>query len=100
MVNTVALKDASVMHQPNEQEPEGQQGQQQGDSRPDVIICPVRMTSVVRVSKLPVIEGTLKIATDMYKKAKVSHLTVNFDEAFVVLKRWHNAYMVVFLLMA
>lgn len=49
----------------------------QGDSRPDDIF-PIRMASVVRVSKLPVIEQTSNIAVNVYKKVKVSPLTVNF----------------------
>jgi hypothetical protein len=91
MVDAIALRAAALVQlqgrqsyeepqklQPNE-EPQGQQDQLAGDTRPDATVRTVRMTSVARVSKFPVIEESLKIATNIYKKTKVRLLAVNFD---------------------
>ncbi|XP_021929315.1 lipid storage droplets surface-binding protein 2-like isoform X2 [Zootermopsis nevadensis] len=50
----------------------------EGDSRPDDIF-PIRMASVVRVSKLPVIEQTSNIAVNVYKKVKKSNCVFNWS---------------------
>jgi hypothetical protein len=39
-------------------------------------VCPIRMESVERVFKFPVVEETLKIATKIYRTVKVKSLSL------------------------
>jgi hypothetical protein len=47
------------------------QGPTVGESQTAGPLCPIRMKSVERVSKLPVVEETLKIAINIYEKLRV-----------------------------
>jgi hypothetical protein len=76
MVHTAALECESreeLAHSSQAQEEDMQEG-----SQSDAIIYPVRMESVVRMSKLPVVEETLKMTSDVYKKVKVSLSSMNY----------------------
>jgi hypothetical protein len=76
MVQTAALECES--REELAQSSLAQEQEMQEGSQSDAIIYQVRMESVVRMSKLPVVEETLKMTSDMYKKVKVSLSSMNF----------------------
>jgi len=45
----------------------------------EVMNSPFRMASVDRVSKLPVVEETVKMASNLYGKVRVSNILVNAE---------------------
>jgi hypothetical protein len=47
------------------------------EDSPTHVICPISMKFITRVSKLPVVEETLKVTTGVYGRVKVITFPVN-----------------------